>query len=291
MGNEPLFQGVKSGFEEEVPPAPVFIAGPVLVIVVAGQQKAFRMGHQTHGAPGGILEAGDAAFTAVAVVYVLESHISGKDSFYNYFETEDGPINVPVTFLCSGFGVVENPDHVIGSSLRRSNSLLYLIGHTEDEMGGSVFARTHGVEDGKVPQTDCAANMELYKAYYSALTSGLVLSAHDVSEGGLAVTAAEMAFSGKGGVRLDLTKVPTANGWKSPAVPLFSESTGRILVEVDPEFAADFETAMDGFPCACIGGVTEEKRLTATCCGGEKVLDCDIANLKKLWKDGLTPYY
>ena len=217
--------------------------------------------------------------------------ISGKDSFYNYFETENGPINVPVTFLCSGFGVVENPDHVIGSSLRRNNSLLYLIGHTEDEMGGSVFARTHGVEDGKVPQTDCAANMELYKAYYSALTSGLVLSAHDVSEGGLAVTAAEMAFSGKGGVRLDLTKVPTANGWKSPAVPLFSESTGRILVEVDPEFAADFETAMDGCPCACIGGVTEEKRLTATCCGGEKVLDCDIANLKKLWKDGLTPYY
>ena len=48
---------------------------------------------------------------------------------------------------------------------------------------------------------------------------------------------------------------------------------------------------MDGFPCACIGSVTEEKRLTATCCGGEKVLDCDIANLKKLWKDGLTPYY
>lgn len=68
--------------------------------------------------------------------------------------------------------------------------------------------------------------MELYKAYYNALTSGLVLSAHDVSEGGLAVTAAEMAFSGKGGVRLDLTKAPTVNGWKSPAVPLFSESTG-----------------------------------------------------------------
>ena len=82
-----------------------------------------------------------------------------------------------------------------------------------------------------------------------------------------------------------LTLLETARG----AVEF--EAGGRILVEVDPEFAADFETAMDGFPCACIGGVTEEKRLTATCCGGEKVLDCDIANLKKLWKDGLTPYY
>ena len=48
---------------------------------------------------------------------------------------------------------------------------------------------------------------------------------------------------------------------------------------------------MAGFPCACIGSVTKEKSLTATCCGGEKVLDCDVAKLKKLWKDGLTPYY
>ena len=60
-------------------------------------------------------------------------------------------------------------------------------------------------------------------------------------------------------------------------------------MEVDPEFAADFETAMDGFPCACIGVVTEEKRLTATCCGGEKVLDCDIANLKNSGRTDLPP--
>ena len=60
-----------------------------------------------------------------------------------------------------------------------------------------------------------------------------------------------------------------------------------VLPGVDPEI---IRTLMDANR-ACIGGVTEEKRLTATCCGGEKVLDCDIANLKKLWKDGLTPYY
>lgn len=48
---------------------------------------------------------------------------------------------------------------------------------------------------------------------------------------------------------------------------------------------------MEGFPCACIGRATPEKRLAATCCGGEKVLDCELARLKKLWKDGLTPYY
>ncbi|MFR4223290.1 MAG: hypothetical protein ACLT38_06335 [Akkermansia sp.] len=89
---------------------------------------------------------------------------------------------------------------------------------------------------------------------------------------------------------MDLTKVPTVNGWKSPAVPLFSESTGRILVEVDPESPRILKRPWTD-SCACIGSVTKETSLTATCCGGEKVLDCDVAKLKKLWKDGLTPYY
>jgi phosphoribosylformylglycinamidine synthase len=218
-------------------------------------------------------------------------YISGKDSFYNYFETEDGPINIPVTFLCSGFGIVEDAEHVTGSSLRRKDSKLYMIGNTEDEMGGSVFARTHGVKDARVPQTDCAKNFELYKAYYRALTSGLVLSAHDISEGGLAVAATEMAFSGKAGIELDLTALPTVGGWKSPAVALFSESTGRILVEVDPDFARDFEAAMEGFPCACVGQAVEGDRIKATCCNGRTVLDSSVTELKKLWKDGLTPYY
>ena len=85
-------------------------------------------------------------------------YVSGKDSFYNYFETEDGPVNIPVTFLCSGFGVVEEPEHVRGASLRRNNSAIFIVGNTEDEMGGSVYARVKGVKDCKVPQTDCAAN-------------------------------------------------------------------------------------------------------------------------------------
>ncbi len=219
-------------------------------------------------------------------------YISGKDSFYNYFELDGKEINIPVSFLCSGFGIVEDPSHVTGSSLRRNNSKLYMIGYTEDEMGASVFARINGIQEAKVPQTDCKANFALYKAYYGALTAGLVLSAHDISEGGLAVAAAEMAFSGKGGITLDISKLPTRGNWNSPAVPLFSESTGRILVEVDPDLASEFEAAMEGFPCACIGESTEDiDSLKATCCGGKLVLDSSVKELKKLWKDGLTPYY
>ena len=218
-------------------------------------------------------------------------YVSGKDSFYNYFETEDGPVNIPVTFLCSGFGVVEDASHVRGASLRRCNSAIFMVGNTEDEMGASVYARQKGISGAKVPQTDCAKNYELYKAYYDkALTQGLVLSAHDLSEGGLAVAAAEMAFSGIGGMKLDLDTLPTVNGWQNNAVPCFSESTGRFLVEVDEDMAAEFEAAMAGFPCARIGSATTDGQLTITA-KGSTVLQAEIAELKSIWKNGLTPFY
>lgn len=218
-------------------------------------------------------------------------YVSGKDSFYNYFETEDGPVNIPVTFLCSGFGVVEEQEHVHGMSLRRNDSVIFIVGNTEDEMGGSVYARVKGVKDCKVPQTDCAKNFSVYKTYYDkALTQGLVLSAHDLSEGGLAVAAAEFAFSGKGGLTLDLDKLPTVGGWKNLAVPCFAESTGRFLVEVDADLADDFEAAMAGTPCARIGSATAGDELVITA-GGAPVVQAKIADLKNIWKHGLTPYY
>ncbi len=218
-------------------------------------------------------------------------YVSGKDSFYNYFETEDGPVNIPVTFLCSGFGVVEDPTHVRGASLRRNNSAIFIVGNTEDEMGASVYARVKGVKDCKVPQTDCEARFAVYKHYYTnALTKGLVLSAHDLSEGGLAVAAAEMAFSGKGGISIDLDKLPTTGGWQNKAVPCFSESTGRFLVEVDEDMADEFAAAMAGTPCARIGSATADGKLCITA-GGAPVICADVAELKSIWKNGLTPFY
>lgn len=218
-------------------------------------------------------------------------YVSGKDSFYNYFETEDGPVNIPVTFLCSGFGVVEDADHVRGSSLRRSNSALFIVGNTEDELGGSVYARVNDIKGAKVPQTDCAKNYAIYKQYYeNALTKGLVLSAHDLSEGGLAVAAAEMAFSGKGGISIDLAKLPTVGGWKSAVIPCFGESTGRFLVEVDEDLVPEFTKAMEGTPCALIGHATEDGKLTVTS-GDKALISADVADLKHIWKHGLTPYY
>ncbi|MCD7799217.1 MAG: phosphoribosylformylglycinamidine synthase subunit PurL [Akkermansiaceae bacterium] len=227
---------------------------------------------------------------ALAALAFHAPYVSGKDSFYNYFDTEHGPINVPVSFLCSGFGVVEDTTHILGSSLRRPDSLLYLIGNTEDEMGGSVYARIQGVHNARVPQTDCAKNFALYKAFHTAACSGLVLSAHDISEGGIAVTAAEMAFSGKGGLDIDLAAMPTRKGWGNPAVALFSESTGRILCEVKADRAHEFELALQEHPCACIGHSAEKRELRFRD-GARTLLRADLARLKALWKNGLVPFY
>lgn len=213
--------------------------------------------------------------------------ISGKDSFYNYFETEDGPINIPVTFLCSGIGIVEDQKHVTGSSLRRNNSVLCLLGSTKDEMGGSVFARHHGLQGALVPQTDCAKNLQAYRKFHSARRAGLILSAHDVSEGGLLTAVAEMAFSEKAGVEIDLSSF----GDLAPAVALFSESTGRILIEVE---AAHLEAVKQHFAdqaFAVIGQAVDQHQDVVVSQSGQELLRENISTLKSAWKQRLAEFY
>lgn len=210
--------------------------------------------------------------------------ISGKDSFYNFFETEDGPVSIPVTALISGIGIVENDSHVTGASLRRPGSLLFLAGTTTADLGGSVYARCQGLERLKVPATDPAAAMQLYRAAAQAISGGLVLSAHDVSEGGLAVTLAEMAFSGKAGIDATL---PDA---LPPAAALFSESPGRFVLEVAPENAAALQEIFQGLPLVQIGQATADPARFRIAIGNVTLED-DVTTLKQIWKSGLEAWY
>lgn len=211
--------------------------------------------------------------------------ISGKDSFYNYFQTEDGPVSIPVTALISGIGIVEDAAHVTGSSLRRSTSVLCLIGAGSASLGGSVYARTEGIKNQPVPQFDPAAALAVYRAYYQCVAAGHILSAHDISEGGLAVTLAEMAFSGKAG--LDIT-LP---GTESAAAALFNETPGQIVIEVDPENTAAVRAAFAGLPFSEIGNSTASNRNLVVRRGGQIFINEDITGLKALWKGGLAKWY
>lgn len=214
------------------------------------------------------------AATAYAAPFV-----SGKDSFYNFFKIEETgeSISIPVTLLLSGMGVVENPDHVVGSSLRRADSILAVVGGGGDDLGGSVFARRQGLTNLPVPQVDFAKNFSVYQKYYEAAKAGLILSAHDISEGGLAVALAEMAFSEKAGIEVDA---------ELSCADLFAEAPGQIVVEL-AESDWDAAQAVFGDSIRRIGKTTSSSQLLI---GGDR-LRADISDLKAIWKGGLAQWY
>lgn len=216
--------------------------------------------------------------------------VSGKDSFYNYFETEEGPVSIPVTILISGMGIVEDVSHVTGSSLRRRDSLIAVIGSTESDLGGSVYARQKGLANATVPGTDMEAAMDLYRTYYEAVKEGLILSAHDVSEGGLAVTLAEAAFSGKAGLEIDLSSLPTGEN-VSVAAMLFGESPSRLVVEIAPENLERVAAVFGGQPFAPLGRAAGEHSNLKVTRGADVLINEPLDELKSLWKNGLAHYY
>jgi phosphoribosylformylglycinamidine synthase subunit PurSL len=206
--------------------------------------------------------------------------VSGKDSFYNYFETSEGPVSIPVTALVSGMGIVEKKEHVIGSSLRRADSLLVLIGQLTPALGGSVYARQQSLRGLEVPHTDPVANAALYRAYHAAVTAGLILSCHDISEGGLAVTLAEMAFSMKAGLEL-----------KTDA-PLFAETPGVFVAEIAPTDLDALKKHLGAIPHTLLGQATaQHQNLRLTRPDARVILDESLASLKVSWQTPLAEVY
>ena len=121
-------------------------------------------------------------------------------------------------------------------------------------------------------------------ALSDAINNGFVRSCHDCSEGGIGVAAAEMAFAGGLGMRLDLAKVPRSKELDRDDVILFSESNSRFIVEVAKESQEKFEDAMPHVPCAMIGKLTEEDDFTVRGIEGKIVVNTKISKLKTAWQ-------
>jgi phosphoribosylformylglycinamidine synthase len=225
--------------------------------------------------------------------------ISGKDSLNNEFSFVDAEgnrqtISIPPSLLISAMGQVDDVAQCVTMDLKRSGSLLYLVGTTKKELGGSHFGLLTGASGGHVPTVDPAMARATFQAVHQAIRAGSVLACHDLSEGGLAVAAAEMAFAGGWGATLSLNNVRAEPAMADELSPetivtlLFSESNTRLLCEVDAENAPQFEIAMAGVPFARIGEVNDTSRLTITArttAGDEQqVVDADIGDLKEAWQ-------
>lgn len=212
--------------------------------------------------------------------------VSGKDSFYNYFITDEGPVSIPVTLLVSGFGVIEDAQHVIGSSLRRVGSKICILGETTPGLRSSVFAKyTQSAGLNGVPTWSDETNWSNYEKYHALVKQGAILATHDLSEGGLAVALAEMAFSGKAGLKIELENMPASKQCTLAEI-LFGETPGRLLMEVAPEHIAAVKAAGG----IVIGETTGERWLHITN-RSSTVIDLAIPDLKTIWQNGLTPFY
>ena len=175
----------------------------------------------------------------LAVLYKTP-FISGKDSMFNDFKGYDGndnpvKISIPPTLLVSGIGVVENVDQAVSLEPKMAGDLVYLLGTTKDELGASEYYAMNGVTGSNVPETNGAANLAIYKALSKANANHWIASALSVTLGGLGVALAKKCIASGLGMDLRLLSALPLDKY------LFSESTGRVVVTIDPKHKQDFE--------------------------------------------------
>ncbi|MBC7352517.1 MAG: phosphoribosylformylglycinamidine synthase subunit PurL [Thermogutta sp.] len=214
--------------------------------------------------------------------------ISGKDSLNNEFRlSETETITIPPSLLISALGQVDDVRRCVTMDLKQPGNAIYIVGMTVDELGGSHWAEIHGLSGGTVPRWNGEQARRIFDAMHRAIMSGCVRACHDLSEGGLAVAIAEMAFAGEFGAEIDLDAVPCASSDLGPVVRLFSESNSRFLCEVSVERASAFEGLFAGLPVARLGMVVEKPHLVVRW-KGKTLIDAAIENLKRAWKQPLA---
>jgi phosphoribosylformylglycinamidine synthase len=202
--------------------------------------------------------------------------ISGKDSLYN----ESSLGQVTSTLLISALGVIPDVRKAVSMDLKKPGNRVYILGKTYDELGGSHYYKLHGYLGRNVPRVRVEEAKKTFEALTKAIDAGLLKACHDLSEGGLAVAAAEMAFAGSVGMELHLDKVPRARMRYDHV--LFSESNSRFLVEVEENKAERFEECMRGCIYACIGETTREKQLMIH--GESPLIRAELSALKEAWQ-------
>ncbi|MEM3745293.1 MAG: phosphoribosylformylglycinamidine synthase subunit PurL [Candidatus Bathyarchaeia archaeon] len=207
--------------------------------------------------------------------------ISGKDSLYN--ESPLGPVTP--TLLITAVGVTPDVRRIVTMDLKEPGNLLYIVGCTYAELGGSEYYRLMGFLGKTVPKVRLREARRSMRAISRAISGGYVRACHDLSEGGLAVAAAEMAFAGGLGLEISLKNVPRGNNVYRSDHVLFSESNSRFLVEVPEKCRDRFEASVRGAAYALIGRVKSDKSFVIYGLDGRRVVETDIDALLNAWRN------
>jgi phosphoribosylformylglycinamidine synthase subunit PurSL len=218
----------------------------------------------------------------VAVAYRMP-FISGKDSLKNEFRHAGETIAIPPTLLISAMGRVADVRRCVSMDLKEPGNVLFLVGTTGAELGGSHYGLVTKEIGGAVPSIDAALAPRIFAKVHEAIAGGMVRSCHDLSEGGLAVSLAEMAFAGEIGA--DVTSLPA--GSLGDVEMLFAESPTRFLLEVPAGKTAAVRQLFGNLPLAEIGRTVREKRLRIAGRSGEWLLWTPLDKLKEAWQKPL----
>jgi phosphoribosylformylglycinamidine synthase len=224
----------------------------------------------------------------VALAYGMP-FISGKDSLNNEFHSGDRHIVIPPTLLISALGRVPDVTRCVTMDLKEPGNLLFLIGLTSNEMGGSHFNLAHQIEGGLPPKVNLERAREIFRKLHEAIRQGLVRSCHDLSEGGLAVAIVEMCVAGGWGASIDSALLAAAaETGLDLETCLFSESNTRFLVEVRKENENEFCSLVSDIPCRQIGIVTDDPHLRISGVHDPKpIIEASITDLKEAWQKPL----
>ncbi len=214
--------------------------------------------------------------------------ISGKDSFYNEYADKGKSIAIPGTLLLSAMAIVKDVEKTVTMDFKRPGSLIYVIGTTYEEWGGSVYLKTMGALGVNAPKVQPEDALKSYQALSAAIQKGLILSAHDCSEGGLAVALTEMAFAGGFGATAILKSVPFEGKNSRDDMILFSESNSRLIVEVDVKKQKAFETMMSGVSMGMIGRVQPLPELFVYGLKDNLCLNVHVDQMKEAWQKPLS---
>ena len=219
--------------------------------------------------------------------------ISGKDSMKNDATLDGEKISVPPTLLFSLIGNHTDVRKAVSSDFKDVGDKIYLLGETHQELGASELAFMLRDESsgesgigGKVPEINPERNLSMYRALTDAMTHGIVASAHDCSDGGLASALAECCFGSDSGATINLSSIMSDSEKIDEWGALFGESLGRILVSIKSSDCEAFEYAMGGHACYQIGEVKEGDTISFSN-SNDRVLSTSMSALRSAWKGTL----
>ncbi|MDM5329259.1 phosphoribosylformylglycinamidine synthase subunit PurL [Neobacillus sp. CF12] len=205
---------------------------------------------------------------------VLETPvIGGNVSLYN----ETSGTAIYPTPVIGMVGLVTDLDHITTQNFKTSGDLIYLVGETKPEFGGSELQKLqNGRIFGKAPELNIQLEKERQNQVLAAIRAGVVQSAHDLSEGGLGVAVAESLFGQE-----QLGAAITIDG--NPVTALFSETQSRFLLTVKKEHQQEFESLV---AAKQIGEVNNTATLKVTA-ENNIVLEASVNQLKDAWKGAI----